>query len=412
MLLMRMMLLMRIRIPQFGSSGLRKFESRASLNTSINNESPSLASKFGSSFTVNKHKKVDLDSFDQSQPAPKRREARFSQGEERSPSESFEIGAMKKAASLAHVDAGSPRGKHARADPSLMGEKFEGRMLLHLFASCFTEDSYLKLQLTNQDFRFLGRQLCSVLLGLGVLRPAPGQENVFKEEGTYSWAHTEQRRKTSWKTSANLLAAEESNSRPGARYTEAELQQALLGLKRSHKEAIEQMRKEQDEALFKVREEQAESMVYYVDKIQELESEVARIRSLRSSDKIKDKVTTDDEDAEQEEDVKENLEETASKGKCMGEMVSAVVSREKEDLDEIILTKTRLDKGIQVVMDLPAALPPPPKTISKGIQVGEQVASSVAPPLPPPPPGSFAPPPPPPPPGSIGAPPPPPPPPG
>ena len=37
-----------------------------------------------------------------------------------------------------------------RADPSLMGEKFEGRMLLHLFASCFTEDSYLKVQLTNQ----------------------------------------------------------------------------------------------------------------------------------------------------------------------------------------------------------------------------------------------------------------------
>ena len=46
-----------------GSSGLRKFESRASLNTSINNESPSLASKFGSSFTVNKHKKVLLFFF-------------------------------------------------------------------------------------------------------------------------------------------------------------------------------------------------------------------------------------------------------------------------------------------------------------------------------------------------------------
>ena len=36
------------------------------------------------------------------------------------------------------------------------------------------------------------------------------------------------------------------------RYTEAELQQALLGLKREHKESIEQMRKDQDEALFKV----------------------------------------------------------------------------------------------------------------------------------------------------------------
>ena len=39
-------------------SGLRKFESRASLNTTGTNESPAMASKFGSSFTVNKHKKV------------------------------------------------------------------------------------------------------------------------------------------------------------------------------------------------------------------------------------------------------------------------------------------------------------------------------------------------------------------
>ena len=31
-----------------------------------------------------------------------------------------------------------------------MGDKFEGRMLLHLFASCFTEDSYLRVQLTSQ----------------------------------------------------------------------------------------------------------------------------------------------------------------------------------------------------------------------------------------------------------------------
>ena len=83
-----------------------------------------------------------------------------------------------------------------RPDPSLMGDKFEGRMLIHLLASCFTEDSYLRVQLTSQvsshslqeakyiltsqDFRFLGRQLCSLLLGLGVLRPLPGQDNVFK----------------------------------------------------------------------------------------------------------------------------------------------------------------------------------------------------------------------------------------
>ena len=148
-----------------------------------------------------------------------------------------------------------------------------------------------------------------------------------------------------------------------------------------------------------VRGEQAESMVYYVDKIQELEGEVARIRSLRSSDKLKDKVIGE-EDEDDPKKAEEHSEETTTKSKCMGEMVSAVVSREKEDLDEIILTKTRLDKGIQVVMDVPVALPPPPKTVSKGIQVGEKVAPSVpsgpqssqggapVPPPPPPPPPS------------------------
>ncbi len=34
-----------------------------------------------------------------------------------------------------------------------------------------------------------------------------------------------------------------------------------------------------------MRGENAESMVYYVDKIQELETELSRLRSLRSSDK-------------------------------------------------------------------------------------------------------------------------------
>ena len=47
--------------------------------------------------------------------------------------------------------------------------------------------------------------------------------------------------------------AEEGESRAGARYTEAEWQQMVMGLKRENKESIEKLRKEQDEALFKVR---------------------------------------------------------------------------------------------------------------------------------------------------------------
>ena len=63
-------------------------------------------------------------------------------------------------------------------------------------------------------------------------------------------------RKGSWKMSNGVLPtvpSEEASTKAGAKYTEAEFQQAIMGLKREHKENIEKMRKDQDEALFKVR---------------------------------------------------------------------------------------------------------------------------------------------------------------
>ena len=63
-------------------------------------------------------------------------------------------------------------------------------------------------------------------------------------------------RKGSWKMSTGVVPtvpSEESSTKAGAKYTEAEFQQAIMGLKREHKENIEKMRKDQDEALFKVR---------------------------------------------------------------------------------------------------------------------------------------------------------------
>ena len=52
--------------------------------------------------------------------------------------------------------------------------------------------------------------------------------------------------------SNGACAAEEAREKAGARYTEAEWQQMVLGLRREHKEKLETLRKEQDEALFKV----------------------------------------------------------------------------------------------------------------------------------------------------------------
>ena len=181
-----------------GRGGLRKFESRASLDQSDEAPpSPATAAKFGSSFTINKHKKVDLDSFEPPGGAPKRREARFSQGEER-PAAEFETGAIKKAASVAAVDA-SPRCRSrcplarsppaARTDPSLLAGQFEGRHLVSLVAAGFAEDSYLRVALTGQDLCFIGRHLGALLLGLGVLRCTGGNHDPVFKVITCSAAH-------------------------------------------------------------------------------------------------------------------------------------------------------------------------------------------------------------------------------
>ena len=48
------------------------------------------------------------------------------------------------------------------------------------------------------------------------------------------------------------VPVEGGSAKAGAKYTEAEWQQMILGMKREHRENIEILRKEQDEALFKV----------------------------------------------------------------------------------------------------------------------------------------------------------------
>ena len=132
-------------------------------------------------------------------------------------------------------------------------------------------------------------------------------------------------------------------------------------------------------------------MVYYVDKIQDLETEIARLRSLRSSDKLKQLRDAAEEGGEEAEDGEQSGSDEAladcqqGKGKKMGERVYAAVCQEKEDQDEVILTRTKLDKGIQVSLEDKPEPAPPPKTVSKGIQVGDS-SEAAPPPAPPPPP--------------------------
>ena len=78
----------------------------------------------------------------------------------------------------------------------------------------------------------------------------------MQEEGTYFWTAQDPGkapRKTSWKMGNGVapVPVEGGAAKTGAKYTEAEWQQMILGMKREHRENIEILRKEQDEALFK-----------------------------------------------------------------------------------------------------------------------------------------------------------------
>ena len=79
----------------------------------------------------------------------------------------------------------------------------------------------------------------------------------MQDESHYYWASTDHgtkvARKTSWKMSNGSIMSEDSGAKAGAKYTEAEWQQMVLGLKRENKENVERLRKEHDEDLFKVR---------------------------------------------------------------------------------------------------------------------------------------------------------------
>ena len=149
--------------------------------------SPSLSAReAGSTFSINKHKKVDLATFEQEAPAPpKKKEMRFSHGEDKAPdTAAFDSNMIKKAASVAHVEMFSKTVKQGTIKPGekqdTAGERIRGKEVLALLAAGLGEDPYLKLTLTAKDHSFIARQLGVQLLGLGVLRSVETQDTAVK----------------------------------------------------------------------------------------------------------------------------------------------------------------------------------------------------------------------------------------
>ena len=132
-------------------------------------------------FSINKHKKVDLATFDQ-EPTPKKREMRFSHGEDRTP-DVFDSNMIKKAASVAHVESFTKTVKSGTiklSEKSEAVEKIRGRDLLKILTSAFGDDNYLKITLTNKDYNFIAQQFGVQLLNIGVLRSTDPNETTIK----------------------------------------------------------------------------------------------------------------------------------------------------------------------------------------------------------------------------------------
>ncbi|XP_068202042.1 uncharacterized protein [Palaemon carinicauda] len=184
-------------------------------------------------------------------------------------------------------------------------EKFEGQMLINWFVSAFSDGHYLRHVITNQDLKILATQFCTYLLAAGVLRQiedvsAP-LELLFRPDLMYFWSHTEASpaqiltpgkiSPSAWPPPnfAELL----SSARPGAKYTEAEFQQVVMGLKREHKESLDRVERDQEVSLFNLRGEQAEKLCQYEQRIRELETELEKLKTVSAIEELTAKTKAD-----------------------------------------------------------------------------------------------------------------------
>ncbi|KAH7986204.1 hypothetical protein HPB52_025130 [Rhipicephalus sanguineus] len=78
----------------------------------------------------------------------------------------------------------------------------------------------------------------------------------------------------------------EGDARPGLRYTEAEAQQMIMGLKKAHRNELEKLQKEHELALFSLRGEQAARLTDYEGQVVRLEQEIDKYQTLAGIEEL------------------------------------------------------------------------------------------------------------------------------
>ncbi|GFQ85170.1 formin-2 [Trichonephila clavata] len=183
-------------------------------------------------------------------------------------------------------------------------EKFEGQMLIHWLCSAFPDDHYLRFLLSKQDLKILAAQFCTNLLAAGVLRQIEDENaplaNLFRPDLMYYWTHSESRTSsapppgklspTVWPTST---ISEASENKTGQTFSENEVQNMILNLKKEHRDTVDRIQKEREIALFNLRGEQASKMNEYEKKVSRLQREVEKYQTLAAIEELTRKAKRD-----------------------------------------------------------------------------------------------------------------------
>ncbi|GIY53700.1 formin-1 [Caerostris extrusa] len=179
-----------------------------------------------------------------------------------------------------------------------------GQMLIHWLCSAFPDDHYLRFLLSKQDLKILAAQFCTNLLAAGVMRQIEDENaplaNLFRPDLMYYWTHSESRTSSApppgklspsvWPTSA---LSEVTENKTGQTFSENEVQNMLLSLKKEHRETVDRIQKEREIALFNLRGEQASKMNEYEKKVSRLQREVEKYQTLAAIEELTRKAKRD-----------------------------------------------------------------------------------------------------------------------
>ncbi|GAB6021090.1 hypothetical protein CHUAL_003723 [Chamberlinius hualienensis] len=180
-------------------------------------------------------------------------------------------------------------------------EKFEGQMLLNWFCSSFTEGHYLN-NIIKHDLKIIAVQFCTHLLACGVLQQIEDAdaplESLFKPDRMYFWTHLEAPTTTSiipgkiQESTKSLFLPDKvgdtspiSASKPnsainGSCSEDIQVNEEIELLKNNYRQEIEKIQRENETVVARIQKERTTEMESLRERIQNLEREVDKYKTL------------------------------------------------------------------------------------------------------------------------------------